>query len=83
LILRALLSGNVRLFEEALSDLSGMPVERASGLVHASRSGGFEALYRKAGLPLRACRPSAPLSMRCTRRGSATAPPAMRGCRGA
>ena len=51
LILRALLSCNVRLFEEALSELSGMPVDRVSGFVFAHRSGGFEALYAKAGLP--------------------------------
>lgn len=51
LILRALLSTNVRLFEEALSELSGMPVARVSGFVFAHRSGGFEALYAKAGLP--------------------------------
>ena len=51
LILSALLSGNLRLFEEALSDLSGMPVGRVSGFVHARRSAGFDGLYRKAGLP--------------------------------
>ncbi|MDQ0472758.1 DUF2336 domain-containing protein [Labrys wisconsinensis] len=51
LVLRALLSGNVVLFEEALAELSGLPVGRVSGLVHSSRLGGFEAVYRRAGLP--------------------------------
>jgi uncharacterized protein (DUF2336 family) len=51
LILRALLSGNVRLFEEALADLSGVPSHRVSGLVHDRRAAAFRALYDKAGLP--------------------------------
>jgi uncharacterized protein (DUF2336 family) len=51
LILRALLSGNLPLFEEALSDLSGVPLSRVSGFVHARRSSGFEAVCNKAGIP--------------------------------
>jgi uncharacterized protein (DUF2336 family) len=51
LILRALLSGNMRLFEEALADLSGLSVARVSGLVHDGRGGAFQALYQRAGLP--------------------------------
>jgi uncharacterized protein (DUF2336 family) len=51
LILRALLSGNMRLFEEALADLAGIPVARVSGFVHTRRSAGFDAVYLKAGLP--------------------------------
>lgn len=51
LILRALLSGHVRLFEEALAELSGLDLRRASGLVHDRRGAGFRALYEKAGLP--------------------------------
>jgi uncharacterized protein (DUF2336 family) len=51
MILRALLSGNVVLFEEALAELSGMPIERVSGYVHDRNISGFRALYRKAGLP--------------------------------
>jgi uncharacterized protein (DUF2336 family) len=54
LVLRALLSGHVRLFEEALAELSGLGVRRASGLVHDRRGAGFRALYDKAGLPLSA-----------------------------
>jgi uncharacterized protein (DUF2336 family) len=51
LVLRALLSGNVALFEEALADLSGLPLSRVSAIVHDRGSPGFRALYEKAGLP--------------------------------
>jgi uncharacterized protein (DUF2336 family) len=51
MILRALLSGNVVLFEEALADLSGVPLERAAGYIHDRTISGFRALYAKAGLP--------------------------------
>jgi uncharacterized protein (DUF2336 family) len=51
MILRALLSGNVVLFEEALAELSGMPIDRVAGYIHDRNISGFAALYRKAGLP--------------------------------
>jgi uncharacterized protein (DUF2336 family) len=51
LVLRALLSGNVALFEEALADLSGMPIARVSALVHDKGSAGFRAVFDRAGLP--------------------------------
>src|SRR5262249_58575395 len=51
MILRALLSGNVVLFEEALADLSGMPIDRVTGYIHDNNISGFRALYEKAGLP--------------------------------
>jgi uncharacterized protein (DUF2336 family) len=51
MILRALLSGNVVLFEEALAELSGVPLERVTGHIHDKNLSGFRALYRKAGLP--------------------------------
>jgi uncharacterized protein (DUF2336 family) len=51
LILRALLSGNLELFEQALADLSGLPIARVSGLVHDRRGNGLRALYDRAGLP--------------------------------
>src|SRR5437763_1470207 len=51
LILRALLSGNVDLFEQALSDLSGLSLARVSALVHDKHGTGFRALYDRAGLP--------------------------------
>ncbi len=51
LVLRALLSGNVDMFEEALAELSGMALARVSALVHDKGIAGFRALYDKAGLP--------------------------------
>jgi uncharacterized protein (DUF2336 family) len=51
LILRALLSGNIALFEHALADLSGLPLARVSALVHDRRSSALRALYERAGLP--------------------------------
>jgi uncharacterized protein (DUF2336 family) len=51
LILRALLSGNVAMFEEALVELSDLPLTRVQGLVHDKQGAGFRALYDKAGLP--------------------------------
>jgi uncharacterized protein (DUF2336 family) len=51
LILRALLSGNVVLFEQALAELSGLPLGRVRGLVHDNGGAGFHAIYDKAGLP--------------------------------
>ena len=55
LVLRALLSGNIDLFEEALAELSGLPLARVSALVHDQGGAGFRALYRPgraAGLDL-------------------------------
>ena len=49
MILRALLSGNVVLFEEALAELSGMPIDRVTSYIHDRNISGFRALYRKAG----------------------------------
>jgi uncharacterized protein (DUF2336 family) len=51
LILRALLSGSVMLFEEALAELADMPVERVSALVHDSGNATLRALFTRAGLP--------------------------------
>lgn len=51
MILRALLSGNVVLFEEALAELSGMPIDRVMSYLHDKNISGFRALYRKAELP--------------------------------
>jgi uncharacterized protein (DUF2336 family) len=51
LMLRALLSGNVTLFEEALAELAGVSPARAAGLLHDRRGAGFRALYDRAGLP--------------------------------
>ena len=51
LMLRALLSGNVLLFEETLAELSGMPLARVSGLVNDRSQRGLRALFERAGLP--------------------------------
>ncbi len=51
MILRALLSGNVVLFEEALAELSGMPLDRVTSYIHDKNISGFRALFGKAGLP--------------------------------
>lgn len=51
LVLRALLSGNVLLFEETLAELSGMPLARVSGLVHDRGRRGLNALFERAQLP--------------------------------
>jgi uncharacterized protein (DUF2336 family) len=52
MLLRALLSGNVVLFEEALADLSGVPLDRAASYIHDRNISGLQALYAKAGLPV-------------------------------
>lgn len=52
LILRALLSGNVVLFEEALAELTDMPIRRISTLVQDASSAGLRALFDQAKLPL-------------------------------
>ncbi len=51
MVLRALLSGNVVLVEEALAELSGHPIDRVSGYMHDKHISGFRALYARAGLP--------------------------------
>jgi uncharacterized protein (DUF2336 family) len=51
LVLRALLSGNVEMFVEALAELSDMPLARVSALVHDKGSSGLRAMFDAAGLP--------------------------------
>src|SRR3954462_11593071 len=51
LILRALLSGNLELFDSALSELSGLPQARASALLHARGGASLQALLIRAGFP--------------------------------
>ena len=51
LILRALLSGNVALFEEALAELTDLPLARVSSLIHDRGHAGLRALFGQAGLP--------------------------------
>jgi uncharacterized protein (DUF2336 family) len=52
LILRALLSGHIELFEAALADLSGLPSSRVAAIVHDRGGAGLNALLTKAGLPV-------------------------------
>jgi uncharacterized protein (DUF2336 family) len=51
LILRALLSGNLELFDHALVELSGLPQARVSALVY-DRGASLNALLTRAGLPV-------------------------------
>jgi uncharacterized protein (DUF2336 family) len=51
LILRALLSGNLELFNLALSELSGLPQGRVVALLHDRGGASLHALLTRAGLP--------------------------------
>jgi uncharacterized protein (DUF2336 family) len=51
LIMRALLSGNLELFDLALVELSGLPRSRVSALVCDRRGASLSALLTRAGLP--------------------------------
>jgi uncharacterized protein (DUF2336 family) len=51
LILRAVLSGNLELFDHALSELSGLPQARVSALLHDRGGASLQALLERAGLP--------------------------------
>jgi uncharacterized protein (DUF2336 family) len=51
LILRALLSGNLDLFEAALAELTELPLARVSSLLHDRGRASLEALLRRSGLP--------------------------------
>src|SRR5437879_373426 len=51
LILRAMLSGNLDLFDAALAELSGLPQARVSALLHDRGGASLQALLIRAGLP--------------------------------
>src|SRR3954465_7443371 len=51
LILRALLSGNLELFDAALVELSGLPQARVAALLHDRGGASLNALLTRAGLP--------------------------------
>jgi uncharacterized protein (DUF2336 family) len=51
LILRALLSGNLDLFDSAMAELSGLPQGRVSALLHDRGGASLNALLIRAGLP--------------------------------
>jgi uncharacterized protein (DUF2336 family) len=51
LILRALLSGNLELFDHALAELSGLPPARVSALLQDRGGASLQALLTRAGFP--------------------------------
>ena len=51
LLMRALLGGNLALFEAALAELSGKSLARIAGLTRSPDGLGFAALYKGTGLP--------------------------------
>lgn len=51
LILRALLSGNMELFDYALTELTGLPQSRVSAILQDSGGSSLHALLTRAGLP--------------------------------
>jgi uncharacterized protein (DUF2336 family) len=51
LVLRALLSGNMAMFEDALAELSELPLRRVQAHIHDRGTAGFRAVFDKAGLP--------------------------------
>jgi uncharacterized protein (DUF2336 family) len=51
LALRALLSGDLALFQAALVELSGLREEKVAGLLQDFRGAGFGALFVRAGMP--------------------------------
>jgi uncharacterized protein (DUF2336 family) len=51
LILRALLSGNLELFDHALAELSDLPPARVSALLHDRGGASLQALLTRAGFP--------------------------------
>lgn len=79
MILRALLSGNVVLFEEAIAELTGMPIDRVSAYIHDKNISGFRAVYVKAGLPDAAYSAFREAIAPCARAFSSARPAACRG----
>jgi uncharacterized protein (DUF2336 family) len=51
LVLRALLSGNLAMFEDALAELAQLPLSRVQALIHDRGISGFRAVFAKARLP--------------------------------
>jgi uncharacterized protein (DUF2336 family) len=51
LVLRALLSGNMAMFEDALAELADLPLARVRALVWDRSNAGFRAAFDRAGLP--------------------------------
>ena len=70
LILRALLSGNVELFEEALAELSGLPLARVAGSCTTGAAPASARSTTRPGCRPRPIRRSARRSRRCARAAS-------------
>ena len=51
LLVRAICSGNIPLFEAAISELSGASVKRVRSIVAHGRISAFRSLYKRTGLP--------------------------------
>jgi len=51
MLLRALISGNLVLLEEALAELADLPADKVSIHLHERTTAGLRAVYRKAALP--------------------------------
>ncbi len=51
LMLRALLSGNLPMFEDAMAELTELPLSRVQALIYDRGSAGFRAIFERAGLP--------------------------------
>lgn len=51
IVLRALCMGDLLFFEASLAKLAGISLENAQRLIYDQGKRGFEALYKKAGLP--------------------------------
>jgi uncharacterized protein (DUF2336 family) len=51
LLLRGLLCGNLKLFEDALVELTDLPAARVAAILRDKWGGGIRALYDRAGLP--------------------------------
>jgi uncharacterized protein (DUF2336 family) len=51
LILRALCTGDIDLYESAMATLAGVPVENARVLIYDAGPRGLKSLHEKAGLP--------------------------------
>lgn len=51
LVLRALCTGDMRFFEDAMAEIAGTSSDKASLLIHDAGNLGFKALYKKCGFP--------------------------------
>ncbi len=52
LILRALCTGDIKFFEYAMAELSGVPIQNARQLIHDGGKLGLESIHKKAQMPI-------------------------------